>query len=77
MWARSFCEKKPVKLRLHRVARADKRDNLRRSFCEVSPVKLRFHPVDRAEKLGQKLRNKLRKSKKCTALELSQMTKKS
>ncbi|WP_238808855.1 hypothetical protein [Emticicia aquatica] len=49
-WARSFCEKKPVKLRLYRVADADKWDNLCRSFCEISPVKLRFYRVADADK---------------------------
>ena len=45
-----FLRKKAFELRLHRVANADKRDNLRRSFCEVSPVKLRFHRVADADK---------------------------
>ena len=49
-WARGFCEKKPKKLRFHRVANAYKRDNLSRSFCEVSPVKLRLHRVASADK---------------------------
>jgi len=45
-----FLRKKAFELRLHRVAQADKRDNLRRSFCEISPVKLRLHRVADADK---------------------------
>ena len=76
-----FLRKKPKKLRIPRVANAAKLDNLGRSFCEVSPEKLRFPRVANAYKLDKNCEitatMELRKSKKYTALELSQMTKKS
>ena len=71
-----FLRKKPEKLRLHRVADADKWDNLRRSFCEVSPEKLRLLHVADADKRDKNCEitatMELRKSKKQPALKLSQ-----
>ena len=72
-----FLRKKAFALRLHRVAHADKRDNLRRSFCEISPVKLRLHRVADTDKRDKNCKINCEKVKEQTALELSTETKKS